>query len=532
MRIPDRSAQLVIFTLGLVAVLAFPAHHDVAWFLYMARRVLAGDTLYSDIVDVNPPLIVLMGLPAELLARVGLWDVLAFRMLTLMTCAISVVLIERILAVMDGRAVQRRTAVLLVIIAFLLLEPVQFGQREHIAFVLVAPWVIAVGARTAGRDLPAGAAVLTGVLAGLGFAMKPHFLIVPAALEAFWFMARSRATALPPAGAPRPEVYALISVLATYGIGITMITPAYFEVAGLARRAYAGFAEVPIRELLFANARRLFVVGACVSVCALSRGTDDASRTRQALIVASLGFLFAAVSQRKGWTYQWVPATGFATIAAGTPVIPALAGRMHAFASRIEGPGLARRLRLESDAMAALMAVFLAVPLTVVQSRAADNERVRLASDLHQLGGLLPLIERHAADGPIAALSVTMLPGFPLVNYAETEWGLRFNSLWPIASFYAGPPNGAPVSAFRTTAEMGPDERYLFEAATTDLVRRPPKVLIVDTTPFGGANSFDWLAYFSQDRGVRALLADYRPLAKVAQYVVLQRDPTIAWGTP
>jgi len=54
----------------------------------------------------------------------------------------------------------------------------------------------------------------------------------------------------------------------------------------------------------------------------------------------------------------------------------------------------------------------------------------------------------------------------------------------------------------------------------------------IPTMPFGNHPSMDWLAYFSRDDGVCALLAGYRPLARVAQYVVLQHGPVIARGMP
>ena len=51
---------LLLVTLGVVmfTVLRLPLKDDVAWLLYVARRWLAGRELYTDLVEVNPPLIV------------------------------------------------------------------------------------------------------------------------------------------------------------------------------------------------------------------------------------------------------------------------------------------------------------------------------------------------------------------------------------------------------------------------------------------------------------------------------------------
>jgi len=55
--------------LGLAAELAKPATPDMGFLLYAARRVLEGAHLYRDVVEINPPLIIVLNLPIVLLAR-------------------------------------------------------------------------------------------------------------------------------------------------------------------------------------------------------------------------------------------------------------------------------------------------------------------------------------------------------------------------------------------------------------------------------------------------------------------------------
>jgi hypothetical protein len=51
---------LTVLTLVLITDLRSPEKDDVAWLLYVARKWLAGQRLYDDLVEVNPPLIVWM----------------------------------------------------------------------------------------------------------------------------------------------------------------------------------------------------------------------------------------------------------------------------------------------------------------------------------------------------------------------------------------------------------------------------------------------------------------------------------------
>src|SRR5580658_4592809 len=61
-------------------VLAPPINHDVAAVLSFSERWLAGEHLYSDLIDVNPPLIYVLNLlPAAIAAATGLDAVIALQ---------------------------------------------------------------------------------------------------------------------------------------------------------------------------------------------------------------------------------------------------------------------------------------------------------------------------------------------------------------------------------------------------------------------------------------------------------------------
>ncbi|MBX9697943.1 MAG: hypothetical protein K2X74_00845, partial [Acetobacteraceae bacterium] len=85
-------------TLGfLLVVLAPPVNHDAAAVLGFAERWLAGERLYADLIDVNPPLIFLLNLaPAALGAWTPLGPVAALQLCLLALCALSVLLCLRV----------------------------------------------------------------------------------------------------------------------------------------------------------------------------------------------------------------------------------------------------------------------------------------------------------------------------------------------------------------------------------------------------------------------------------------------------
>src|SRR6266700_6897737 len=71
----QRQAAMPWFLIGVVFVLAIlmrqlvPLNTDVSWLLVVGERMLEGQHLYRDIVEINPPMAALAYLPGVALAR-------------------------------------------------------------------------------------------------------------------------------------------------------------------------------------------------------------------------------------------------------------------------------------------------------------------------------------------------------------------------------------------------------------------------------------------------------------------------------
>src|SRR5262245_951842 len=72
---------LVPVLLFVPIVLVPPVNHDVAAVLAFSERWFAGEHLYTDLIDVNPPLIFILNLiPAALAAEFGIDGVVALQL--------------------------------------------------------------------------------------------------------------------------------------------------------------------------------------------------------------------------------------------------------------------------------------------------------------------------------------------------------------------------------------------------------------------------------------------------------------------
>ena len=199
---------VIAVTAAATLAIQYPGYlnHDVAYLTWVADRVMHGAVYGRDVYDINPPLSFLIYVPAALLAQFMGFDP-AIRLWTVAVVAVS---IASLWQTADKSYRMPVVAALGIFVA--LAFPREFGQREQFALLLCAPY-------TAGHTPRRGLAVLNGVMAGIGFALKPYFLI-PLALI---FLTRRRL---------RLEEVAIAATGTTYAISIILFFQVYLSHPG------------------------------------------------------------------------------------------------------------------------------------------------------------------------------------------------------------------------------------------------------------------------------------------------------------
>jgi hypothetical protein len=209
-----------------------------------------------------------------------------------------------------GRA--RRQLFIVAAAAVLLLAPgYDFGQREHLMLIGALPWAAAAGLAAERKRLPLPTGLALGICAGIAFCLKPHFLIVPVAID-LWLLLRVRDPRL----LFRPEAWALAATGIVYAVAILFFAPDYLQsVVPKAKAVYWAF-DGSSGSVFFQFAWVLLPILAGGLI--LGRGSSRISQLAAALIAASAGAFAAALLQHKGWNYHWLPGVGLAgmTIAA------------------------------------------------------------------------------------------------------------------------------------------------------------------------------------------------------------------------
>lgn len=255
---------------------AFLLNHDVAWLLVATQRWVAGEALYRDIVEINPPLIFFVNIALT----AGLLTKSAYLAGTTLVIAISG------LWVLFARGPQ---LALFSVFAMVFAGWTDYGQRDHLALIFLIPYL------ASGRD-GGPAHWSAGVWAFFGVGLKPHFAIIPIA---FTIGECIRCRSVKPALATSNLV--LLGLCLAWLCLAALAWPIYFtKIIPLARLTYdaLGFPPLPAHHASLA-----LMIG-------LAGLAWKRSPNLFPLACAAIGAFAEFYLQGRFWPYQFVPPMG------------------------------------------------------------------------------------------------------------------------------------------------------------------------------------------------------------------------------
>jgi hypothetical protein len=477
---------------------------DIGIFLYAAARILDGDRLYRDFVEINPPLIVWLNVPAVLLARwTGLADAAAFRLLAAALLGGCILLCERSLRLLVSDRATARCFLLLLWLVLFPLVWIDYGQREHLLLGIMLPYVVLAAAREANRYPSTPERLLIGGLNGIGIALKPHFALLWITIEAYlWRRAAQRRIG--------PEALATAIVVALYGVVVIGAT-SYVPVVAVLGPAYATFMNASPDHALVLNPAAPLVLFSLAAWVALRR--SPAGAVPCGLLASAIAAAYAAgVLQHKGFRYHYYPAFALAMVLVG-------------WLSFTGGPQPRGSARL----YARITPLLAATIILVVCGNAAYEAMGLNVQHRREVRGLAELVETVQSRGqgrPVGVLSYSVNGAFPLLNELGAVSALRLPSLWPLAAAYWDSLRTGGALRYRVVREMPPAELYLWDAVREDLTRSPPGVLLVlsagQDVPANGLRRLNYVAYFARDPDLRRLFGEYQLVDVSGEYLVYE----------
>ena len=463
------SALAVLLAGNFIQAMIF-INHDVGWVLYSSGRLLDGGVFGRDIIAANPPLIWwVSAIPKAVASLTKLDAVAVFRFGVF--CLSLVVLIDFYRTISDQTSVVTKAMILLLFAAIVSFGVSRdFGQREHLTLLLCIPYLTRAARLIETGDLPIRASWLVSIGVGIGIAFKPHFLLIPIFVELFIALRlRSMKQLI------RADVLISIATMVAYVLAVLVFARPYLtEVIPSISKVYWGFSW-PLSHILEKNIDIVALVAIALAFVRLNRFPPFAT----VVSLAALGFLCAALLQKKGYSYHMYPASALALVV---------------IASTLDS---ANQYLKSSAALALILAV-------IYQGQIAYDEiqkRGLNGADGSEIQALVEVVQKHVpVDGNFFAISTHPFPGFPIANYASRDWLAATNSRigLPAIIRIRGTQNVTDQS--ETLREFEQSER---QAMLVDLSKEPELVL-VDIAKTRHAirysnSKFDFLSFYFED---------------------------------
>jgi hypothetical protein len=492
------SGAVVLAALALVlfALLGAPMKDDVAWLLWVARQWLKGQRLYIDIVEVNPPLIVWISAIPVLIGDLLHISAKTVAVLLFAACALWSSWISAKLLQGVTPAFQRVPVTFAVIACTVLLMPgVEFGQREHLLTMALLPHLCVLMRGLEGHRTGWGTTTGSSVMAGLGVALKPRYLLCIAVVELVGWVRRGFHLRASPVIA--------FGVAGVYALAILLFYPSFIDRAvPLAVTLYGG-TDTGLAALMLESWKLLLAVG-IAALLTLAMPKASPGRTVMAVLT---GFAAAATLAMfldgKNWFYHRIPAT----IAV---VLALLYWCAEEAMTRMRGRVTTGRLR--STALMLLALVPLVMQADKLGERLHDRLVLAVEPELSTEVKLERLIRREKVKTYVA-FSEWIGLGFPVVDDTGVTWASRFDSMWALrGELWRARMDGKP-----------PAEWPMRLWVVQDFIRGCPDLVVVDRRR--GAEDINYPSVLAQaDADFAEVWARYKQIAILDGLQVFRRE--------
>ncbi|MBN1781692.1 hypothetical protein JW948_11240 [bacterium] len=507
-------AAAVLALVYLVLFSPVPVNHDCAYLLQASDMLLRGAVPYVDYIGMNPPLIDyfhVLPVLVHLMFRISL--ILAFKIFILVLILFMTFIQWRLNLYSGLRTGFSRLALMLgyLGLSFLMLSWANFGQREHLFIVFFIPYLFLRCLRTGNRNAGTWIPVVLGVLSGIVFLFKPHFLII-VILSETWLCIRSKKPGL----FLKPELLIWLGLGLVYALHFLFI-PEAMRTAFFGRwlpfvaEHYDVYNRSGWALLLPFSLKKTAGVVLIYGLLYLCIRKYAAERTVTAEVwgIAAVTAHAVMVVQQKGWTYHRYP---FIALGAFTLLVLLLILLEKWDRSRRKGD---RAWHLTITRVSVLGLLLL----KIVQASAACY-RPHFA----WMPQFVRLIREYSDEQDrVAVFSTSMIPAYPTLTYADRLPGTRYVTSFPIAMFYEGVkcrPDGS--FPYRRPEDQPPEEKRFLKELGTDILNYKPRLIFVhaDGRNQGAPWGFIIDDYLSEIGWMDRYLAGYTYFKAVDHYKV------------
>ncbi len=488
---------LAIFVGGIfIQSLGF-LNHDVSWLLHATKRFLAGGSYSQDFFEMNPPMVLYIHIPPVLLAHITKLSLISsVRIYVFLIAAFSIFLCARLLKKIlkpDSHVLYFATLLTLVF-GYVISPASNFGQREHVAIMLIMPYLLGAVLRLQQR--PLRNPVLIGLMAGVGFAIKPHLCVTLLLVEAYLFLKARRCASL-----FCQETIAIAFVFVSYVAAVLLFNRDYFSLIPYIYQFFAiFFASHDVFIDLFFNLRVAFIIEAIVIYSVFHK--NSAYRDLATILMLSMvGFFIFYIAEPLAMDYHTIPMFVVAML------LSVFLLTEYLLSCYRQSVSSSQNKIAEAIIVSGIVLLLLWIP-----GRLVVDTTVRFIS-----AGPKPTLPNpwvqyvkiSANHRPFYAFSTNCRLTYPLVDYAGVESASRYECLWPVMYIEKLSKLHTPEAA----AALEKQRIFFTHTIVEDMKRNMPSLVLVtpaiNWTVFDGV-TFDYLAFFSQSKEFRDIWKNYR----------------------
>lgn len=304
------SFALIMFAMFLQSNLLL--HSDVIYLMHASQLLLAGGSYAKDFFETNPPLILYLYAPIIFFAKIsGINKLYIFQFYVLSILLVSIACCVYLSNKLFRQKYFSLLVLYLLIYSLFFAYVHEFGQREHLLLPFILPYVFLCALRLENIKIPTTVTLLIGLFAGIGFSLKPFFLVPLIFIESYLVWDKRGLRIL-----YRAEIFALLCVMISYLAIVLMFHMDYIKIVlPFVYRLYFPGVQKSWLELLN-NLHLFFCFLTMVFYFSLYRFCHY-QKLYRILALAVIGLIIAYFIPRTNWFYSILPAFFVAHILLG-----------------------------------------------------------------------------------------------------------------------------------------------------------------------------------------------------------------------
>lgn len=425
---------------------------DIAILSHEALQMLQGKTYAHGIFEPNPPMIFYLNFLPVIISKLTGWNyIYVFQTYITTLIFLSILCTQfffNIIFQSKKHFIDVMTYAWACILLFLPMR--SFGQREHLLLMFTMPYVLLAAIRLENKTVKKSMTMITGIMAGIGFAIKPFFVLTLILIE-FVFVYRNKSVF----GWLRIESVIAALMIIFYGFAVIVFYPGYLDIIPLWFPVYK--ARVFPWEELIMSLPFLFACSA-MTLSFFTRREEAFSAIKLILSIVMIGFAIAYLIPRVAWYYHLLPVFSVACLYF-VLILTELADKTSASSTRI----------LERLVIGVMFLTVFLIP--VFQGTLITQNAMSHFHDNGSIRKLITFLDKNEPDNNYTFFSMSHRLTI-LKFYSTAQYVGSFSFFWEFSRFIPG----KQAMAYRR--DILP---YVLNIISHDLNINKPRFIINDT---------------------------------------------------